>query len=173
MFLVILANFALGQSHPCRYSVVSNLKTQNTENRIIHKVCFFLQVNRPISMKKDGIQTRKRKPKGQGKARASPKVAAQQRQNNTSPGELKYKSYSMLILCSICERDFVWTENYPISYLKKSIPFFWHYNIFGYSWQKFYLYKEKITRRVRGNIVKHIFLCCISFQSLSQLIIWF
>ena len=90
---------------------------------------FFLQVNRPISMKKDGIQTRKRKPKGQGKARASPKVAAQQRQNNTSPGEYyfipflyahknsvdlyknKKNKYEYIPEHAFYERDFVRTKN--------------------------------------------------------------
>lgn len=45
-----------------------------------------LQVNRPLSMKKDGIQTRKRKPKSMGGAHSS-SVA---RPGSSLPGECRW-----------------------------------------------------------------------------------
>ena len=59
------------------------------DQAISHYSILSFQVNRPMSMKKDGIQTRKRKPKG-GKTRGSPKVPPPTTTASSSAGESQY-----------------------------------------------------------------------------------
>lgn len=57
------------------------LQTYTQRNKQKEIMRIFLQVNRPLSMKKDGIQTRKRKPKTPGKSKSPSKDS----QHNSQP----------------------------------------------------------------------------------------
>ena len=71
----------------------------------VQPVSTWLQVNRPLAMKKDGIQTRKRKPKNSNKSATSPTGSKDELQTVKSEISGKFQIYfSRSYVVSTCTR---------------------------------------------------------------------